>query len=210
MASAAAATSASRRHQLKLQRSWQREKEAEAKAALRSRAAQVLDQLSPDGQYLEINDLPIFLRQTFQVRKPDQDALQRVENLDVDDDGRLDRHALVVVAEKYQEYMNKKEMIEDIFQRYNKARDGQLTKREVYRMLQDQERRNNDRYAKGMAITLIVSPDELNCIMIKADASGNGKIDRSELLTAMEVWERLAQEKLHLKQTTACGGCVIL
>lgn len=198
------------RKQRELRASLQEAKEAEERLERTGRFDQVLDQLSPNGELLDAHDLETVLKATFHVRQPNPFAMRRVLNLVEHKDGYFPPDAVLDGVEMYHEYMEMEARIEQIFRNYNKAKDGNLTKKEVGRVLQDEERKNKKRAAKGMAITLIVSPQDVDAVIKKADTSGNGRIDRSELLSAFEAWEVIALEKMELKQMASCGGCLIL
>lgn len=215
MTSVAAATSASRcqrrQRAIKL-RAQRRAKIASERKELKERTSEVFEDFTNGSETsaLDQSELEAFLHETLQTRQLDENAAQMVANAtskETDGSGILSKRAIVKSVNCYKQYISQRKMIEDVFKKYNKTGDGKLTSRELLRLLQDQENKAN-RAANGVAITLVVSPKDLDSIVNQADSNRDGRISRAELLPALAAWDKLAHLKMEQKQMAAC--CVIL
>ncbi|CAB9507819.1 expressed unknown protein [Seminavis robusta] len=123
------------------------------------------------------------------------------------DEPALSRDALIDAVVKYGEFIKRFEQKgeEDVFKKYDKQDDGNLSRRELRHMLQDYERKAT-RSKNGLVITFMIYETDLDWIIAQVDEDGNGEIGRGEFLPAIAAWEELAEARL--QQPHSC--CVIL
>lgn len=216
MASAAAASSAGRwrRHdQAVMALSMQRAKDEEVKRHYRAKAMHLLHDMSPDGEFLDAPQFKDFMQETMDDYHLDPHALKMAKytadhyNLQETRDGYYSIAALLNSIYSYREYMSKRRFVLQTFHTYNRAGDGKMTKVELKRVLQDKERKSH-RDAMGLSIMLVVSPQDMDYILKTTTGKSNGRISHAELLPALALWERLAQEKLVEKQQASCVGWI--
>ncbi|CAB9501564.1 expressed unknown protein [Seminavis robusta] len=219
---AAAASSARRRRNSKLME-LERNHLSYKRRLLKDRAAEIFDVMSADGEWLaQSSEIKKLLARSLLIIEPaklQEDAVQLVMNTARHsqqrdgmspppgmEDGALCKEALVDAVEKYGEYIRKAKKIDIIFQKYDKGKDGYLSKKELRSMLEDYERKAG-RSRNGLVVNLYISDEDLDWIMEQSDADGNNKISHAEYLPAIAAWEELAEMKL--AETATCG-CVIL
>lgn len=119
----------------------------------------------------------------------------------------LSQQAMVDTVELYVEYRRHFYTIDRMFQKYEKAKDGALDRYELFRLLQDEERKTR-RAVKGIAVTLVLSQQGLDWVISESDADGSGKISPAELLPALAAWEELVKRKLEQREQAML--CTIL
>lgn len=127
-------------------------------------------------------------------------------SLEEQEEGLLCREALLPALVKYGEFIKRfdEKGQEDMFKKYDRGSDGNLSRKELRLMLQDYERKAT-RSKHGFVVTFMIYDSDLDWIIAQVDEDGNGEIDRAEFLPAIAAWEELAEARL---QTPT--SCVIL
>jgi Ca2+-binding EF-hand superfamily protein len=122
--------------------------------------------------------------------------LQEIVDLTPPDNmkGAMAKKPLVSSVEKYGEYINSVQKIDEVFKKYDRHRTGYLSRKELMRMLQDYEMKS-DRLSKGLVIRLMVTDEDIDWILQECDSDGTGQISHAEYLPAVAAWEQLAQMK---------------
>ena len=201
-----AAEQARRREALKRQRERRRQL-----------AANVFDRLQISGRLAD-DQLPEFLQQVMHMKTLDSNGTQMVldaarassdtssstSNGNHKQEG-LGKEALINAVEKYGEYVKHAKMVNEMYEKFDKDKDGGLSRKEFIKALESYER-NANRSANGIAIHLIVTDADLDLILEKADANNDGEISKNELLPALAAWEELAAIKVENHESC----CVIL
>jgi len=215
MASAAAASSAQRRREQKARHYASVQK---ARRLRSERADAAFDKLSSNGKTLAESHVHDFLSAVVQIPREDlsPDAVQLVIDTayryqrqqsqeQQSENGLLKRQALLAAAGKYGEYVRQSKAINAIYDTFDRDHDDLLSRRELLRALQDRERKT-PRHVQGIVVRLVVTEEDIDFVLEKCDADGDGKISRSELLPALAAWEELAAVKL--EDESAC--CTLL
>lgn len=204
---------------------WKRKK-------LRLRATDVFNRMSEDGEWLLESQVMEFLSDVLQSPSLHKDAVQLVIDtanrtqkdilaskttdgdngstndmnaIEPPEQGALMKRALIKSICQYGKYISKAISIDSAFLKYDKKKDGYLSRDELRRLITDYERKK-ERSVNGLVVNLIVTDDDLDWIMEQSDAEGNGKISQAEYLPALAAWEDIVQ--LKLKNTSGC--CIIL
>jgi len=186
-----------------------RKQMSQKRKVLKLRTGEKFEKLSEDGMWLmesQIEELLALAMMKKQHRlEPDAvqlvvDTARRSQEKDGLDppshlEGAMAKKHLVKAVEKYGEFIQKSERIDEVFQKFDKNKDGYLSKKELTKMLQDYERKCN-RSKNGIAIQLMVAPDDVDWIIEESDSDNTGTIDQAEYLPAIAAWEELAQMKL--------------
>ena len=201
---------------------------SQRRKALRAKAEEVFNDMSvPAGMYgdrdcLLEDDIYDYLEEVLDVEadKLSREAIQLLlgrarrvqekENLIPEEDQGpgepklLAKEALIPALVKYGEFIKQfdKKGQENMFKKYDKQDDGQLSRRELRSMLQYHERKAY-RSKNGFLVTLMIHEADLDWIIAQVDEDGNGQINRAEFLPAIAAWEELAEAKLQ-QPTTLC------
>ena len=226
---AAAATSASRRRrvaQYARERQALQDELARQRRARKERANKAFeDMVQPPQTLLYESQISAFLNRVLQIPTLHPDAVQLVldtarrrtaqESARHDDDKTpqnpspsqgLDKEALINSVEKYGEYIQKAKTVDKAFRKYDREKDGSLSRNELHRLLRDYELKAG-RTLRGMVIRLVPTDEDVDWVIAQCDVEGDGTICQAEYLPAIAAWEELAQLKM-LQQSQAC--CVIL
>jgi Ca2+-binding EF-hand superfamily protein len=226
MAAAAAASGNRRRrfHQRNLEAKQQRALAVKTKRA--ELARNVFDDLSSDdGLTIPKSLLEELLSRVINVDKEklNNDAVQLVldteqgkrENKGGDDKnqcktsnekGVLHRNALLCSYERYNDYMKALPVIDEIFAKYDKNRDGFLSGKEFMNMLQVRERddkAHDPRVRKGLMVDVIVLYEDVESIMQQIDLDRDGMVGRHEVIPAFDAWDIIVAKKL-TKKSECC------
>lgn len=201
-----------RRHALR------RKQMSEHRKILKIRTGEKFDELSEDGMWLmesQIEEL-LALAMRKKEHKLEPDAVQLVVDTthrSQEKDGltppshmagALAKKHLVKAVEKYGEFIQNADKIDEVFQKFDKNKDGYLSHKQLTKMLQDYERKQN-RAKNGVAIRLMVMPEDVDWIIEESDSDNTGMINQAEYLPAIAAWEEIAQMKME-----DSGKCVVM
>ena len=212
MASTAAAIGAGTRARQADQQARRRAELQRQRERRRARAAKIFDATTSDR--LSEAQLSDFLKRVMGVNTLDTNALQLVidtingheeQKKSASSSGKgFVREAVLDALEKYGEYVKHAKMVNEMYNKFDKDKDGGLSRREFGRALEAYERNANRAGKKsGMVVHLVVTDADLDLILEKADANKDGEISRNEVLPALAAWEELAEIKLE-KQDMCC------
>jgi len=134
------------------------------------------------------------------------------------------KQQLVDGIHKYREYMAQRDEINDIFARFDTNGDLQLEREELRIVILESEAKlrkrgvssgivyevpeNERREVMGFTVFLEPTEKELDTILRVCDLNGDGAIGKSELIPALDLWGRLAEERIRKQQSFAC--CTVL
>ena len=212
MASTAAAIGAGTRARQADQQARRRAELQRQRERRRARAAKIFDATTSDR--LSEAQLSDFLKRVMGVNTLDTNALQLVidtingheeQKKSASSSGKgFVREAVLDALEKYGEYVKHAKMVNEMYNKFDKDKDGGLSRREFGRALEAYERNANRAGKKsGVVVHLVVTDADLDLILEKADANKDGEISRNEVLPALAAWEELAEIKLE-KQDMCC------
>lgn len=218
-----AAVSSHARVQREVERTVLLRKLSENRRALNSRTGHAFDELSHDGTWLTESQIEELLAISMRKRKGGRlqpDAIQLVvdtahrsqekERLtppsNLGDKGAVAKAHIVRAVEMYGEYINNAKRIDDVFKKYDKGKDGYLSKKELMKLLADYELKQT-RSKNGFVIRVVVTSEDIDWIIDQVDRDQNGMISQAEYLPAIAAWEEVA--KLKLEGRSGCG-CAIM
>lgn len=204
-----------RRAEKERQHAQLRKQISHQRRVLKQRTAEYFLEMSSDGEWIAETQVEELLSVAMKKKVLEPDAVQLVVDtahksqdkaqLTPPVQGALSRDHLVKAVEKYGEYIKNSKSIDEIFEKYDKEHDGYLSKKELWKVLQDYERKAN-RSKNGIVIKLMVFEEDVDWIIEESDCDQTGMINHSEYLPAIAAWEELAQQKL--EAPSPC--CVIL
>lgn len=235
MAEADAATSGKRRQQQHMQE--QKSVPNSRKICRRTAdkklqsASKVFDSLANEAGRLDEEALVIFLATSLLIprSKLQPDALQMVRNeaqrgfrcsvsaeammLKQSKSNKISfsKAGMMRAFEKYGLYLQKRDEVDAIFEKFDRDDDGQLSRKDLLRLLEQREKHMRPpRSINGIEFTLIFHPEDLDFVLNEADADGDALIGKSELLPALALWEELAEKRVEEMQKQGLCACTIL
>ena len=117
----------------------------------------------------------------------------------------LSREVVLTAVAQYRRYLRNRQKVDRLFSRWDGDRKNGLSADELEELINDQEENLKDkREALGMIIEIRPASTDIEFIM-QWHADGEGLIDRSQLLPALDTWSVLAEQKV-----AAQKKCVIL
>ena len=130
---------------------------------------------------------------------------------------KMPRAALLRAATKYRYYLQHAKQLDAMFDRFDRNRNGMLSRSELQRALNDAERNNlrvNDDGVMqkgtkrvtnmGGGVQLRCSDDDLDYILRECDINGDGGIDKTELLAALATWKLLTDQEMAERNAPCC------
>jgi hypothetical protein len=186
-------------------------------------ASDVFDKMANSQGRLDDDNVEVFLETSLLISKDKlhPDAVRLVKDTAMtgrknscsfnaeDTNISFSKQAMMLAFKKYGLYLQKQGEIDSIFKQFDIDKDGYLSRHELQKALQEREH-TADRAVHGIHTELIVSEEDLDFILIQADSSSDGKIDKAEVLTALAAWEELAEGYLEELEKQGVCSCVVL
>jgi len=155
--------------------------------------------------YMNHYDIRNYLSEVLMVDKSEisSECVQfAIDIAKYDNETKISEHAIQDVVKAYGGYLQKKEEVDKLYTEFDTNKDDELDRKELMNLLQALETNKRKKNA------LTISDDDITLILSQCDVERDDKISKLEVLTALKVWELLAE--LHLEENQTSCSCSIL